>query len=192
LVKGYKSALQARKDRVKFKLKRNMESNEWATLIEIMKKKKLIPLIVFSFSRKKCEESAFGLSTVDLTTSSEKSQIHVFFENSISRLSKVDRTLPQVIRMRDLLSRGIGVHHSGLLPIVKEIVEMLFGRGLLKVLFATETFAMGVNMPARCVVFNGLRKHDGKDFRDLLPAEFIQVICSIIYIDEWSCWKKRY
>ena len=114
-----------------------METNEWAKLIEVLKKKKLIPLIVFSFSRKKCEDSAFGLSTVDLTTSSEKSKIHVFFENSISRLSKVDRTLPQVIRMRDLVSRGIGVHHSGLLPIVKEMVEMLFGRGLLKVLFAT-------------------------------------------------------
>eukprot|EP01080_Neovahlkampfia_damariscottae_P012658 gene12658-6558_t len=175
LVKGYKSALQAKKDRVKFRLKKNMETNEWAKLIEVLKKKKLIPLIVFSFSRKKCEDSAFGLSTVDLTTSSEKSKIHVFFENSISRLSKVDRTLPQVIRMRDLVSRGIGVHHSGLLPIVKEMVEMLFGRGLLKVLFATETFAMGVNMPAKCVVFNGLRKHDGKDFRDLLPAEFIQM-----------------
>ncbi|CAN0532000.1 unnamed protein product, partial [Ectocarpus sp. 8 AP-2014] len=61
-----------------------------------------------------------------------------------------------------------GVHHGGLLPILKassEIVEICFSRGLVKVLFATETFAMGVNMPARTVVFNGTRKHDGKDFR---------------------------
>ncbi|ELU35670.1 hypothetical protein AG1IA_10300 [Rhizoctonia solani AG-1 IA] len=69
-----------------------------------------------------------------------------------------DKKLPQIARMRDLLSRGIGVHHGGLLPLVKEVVEILFARGLVKVLFATETFAMGVNMPARSVVFSGIRK----------------------------------
>lgn len=77
--------------------------------------------------------------------------------------------------MRDLLSRGIGVHHGGLLPIVKEVVEILFARGLVKVLFATETFAMGVNMPARCVVFSNIRKHDGRSFRDILPGEYTQM-----------------
>ncbi len=55
--------------------------------------------------------------------------------------------------------------HAGLLPIMKEVVEMLFCRGLIKVLFSTETFAMGVNAPARTVVFQSLRKHDGKSFR---------------------------
>ncbi|KAJ3482942.1 hypothetical protein NLI96_g6642 [Meripilus lineatus] len=77
--------------------------------------------------------------------------------------------------MRDLLSRGIGVHHGGLLPIVKEVVELLFARGLVKVLFATETFAMGVNMPARCVVFSHIRKHDGRSFREILPGEYTQM-----------------
>lgn len=94
--------------------------------------------------------------------------------------------------MRDLLSRGIGVHHGGLLPIVKEVVEILFARGLVKILFATETFAMvrstifscsvlkmhfiqGVNMPARCVVFSGIRKHDGRSFREILPGEYTQM-----------------
>lgn len=72
--------------------------------------------------------------------------------------------------MREMLMRGIGVHHGGLLPIIKEMVEMLFARGLVKILFATETFAMGVNMPARCVVFDSTRKHDGTGFRDLLPG----------------------
>lgn len=71
-----------------------------------------------------------------------------------------------------MLARGIGVHHSGLLPIVKELVEILFTRNLTRVLFATETFAMGVNMPARAVVFSGTRKHDGTQFRDLLPGEY--------------------
>lgn len=77
--------------------------------------------------------------------------------------------------MRELLSRGIGVHHGGLLPIVKEVVEILFQRGLVKVLFATETFAMGVNMPARCVVFSGIRKHDGHNFRELYAGEYTQM-----------------
>nr|KAF6363628.1 Ski2 like RNA helicase [Pipistrellus kuhlii] len=77
--------------------------------------------------------------------------------------------------MSELLHRGLGVHHSGILPILKEIVEMLFSRGLVKVLFATETFAMGVNMPARTVVFDSMRKHDGSAFRDLLPGEYVQM-----------------
>ncbi len=59
--------------------------------------------------------------------------------------------------MTELLKRGIGVHHSGVLPILKEVVELLFQRGFVKLLFATETFAMGVNMPARTVVFDNVR-----------------------------------
>jgi hypothetical protein len=93
----------------------------------------------------------------------------------VRRLSPVDRTLPQITRLRGLLLRGIGVHHSGLLPILKEVVEMLFSRGLVRILFATETFAMGVNMPARCVVMNGIRKHDGTRFRELTPGEYTQM-----------------
>jgi antiviral helicase SKI2 len=77
--------------------------------------------------------------------------------------------------MKDLLKRGVGVHHGGLLPIIKEMVEILFSRGLIKVLFATETFAMGVNMPARTVVFSSLQKHDGQAFRELLPGEYTQM-----------------
>jgi superfamily II RNA helicase len=65
--------------------------------------------------------------------------------------------LLQVLRIQELLQRGIGVHHAGLLPIVKEVVELLFCRGLLKLLFSTETFAMGVNAPARTVQFYSAR-----------------------------------
>ena len=90
-------------------------------------------------------------------------------------LKGTDRELPQVRNIRESLKRGIGTHHGGLLPIVKEMVEMLFARGLVKVLFATETFAMGVNMPAKCVVFDSTRKHDGVQHRTLLPGEYIQM-----------------
>jgi antiviral helicase SKI2 len=69
--------------------------------------------------------------------------------------------------LSESLKRGIGVHHSGILPLMKEIIELLFQRGLIKILFATETFAMGINMPARTVIFDSIRKHDGEKFRKL-------------------------
>ena len=93
--------------------------------------------------------------------------------------------------MKELCLRGFAVHHSGILPILKEVVELLFQKGYVKVrkeisqrsrtkdqaqiLFATETFAMGVNMPARTVVFDALNKHDGTSLRLLQPGEYIQV-----------------
>jgi antiviral helicase SKI2 len=130
-------------------------------------------VVVFAFSKKKCEDCAYGLSGLDLTSSIEKSHIHVFIDEAINKLKGPDRKLPQVLRIKDLLKRGLGVHHGGLLPIIKEMVEILFSRGLVKVLFATETFAMGVNMPARTVVFANIQKHDGRQFRELLSGECI-------------------
>ena len=79
----------------------------------------------------------------------------------MNKQEKQDRELAAVTKILPVLERGIGIHHSGLLPVVKEIVEILFGEGLLKGLFATETFAIGINMPARTVVFTETRKFDG-------------------------------
>ena len=130
----------------------------------------LLPVVVFSFSKKKCEEIAEHLSGQDLLTGKEKGQVRVLMQQVMKRLNPQDARLPQVHRLQSMLSRGIGVHHGGLLPILKECVELLFSKSVVKILFATETFAMGVNMPARAVVFNGYRKHDGRGFRDLLPG----------------------
>lgn len=151
------------------------DKNIWIHLVNHLKEKKLLPSVIFVFSKKRCEENASILSNIDLTNSIEKSQIHVTIEKALARLKHDDRSLPQIVRMRELLSRGIAVHHGGLLPIVKEIVEILFSRTLVKALFATETFAMGVNMPAKSVVFSGIRKHDGHGFRDLTPGEYTQM-----------------
>ena len=152
------------------------ERNTYVHLMGFLKKRSLLPVIVFTFSKRKCEDYANALSNVDLTTgAAEKSEIHIFVERSFSCLKGSDRELPQIMRMRDLLSRGIAVHHGGLLPLVKECVEILFTKGLVKVLFATETFAMGVNAPAKCVVFSMIRKHDGQSFRELLPGEYTQM-----------------
>lgn len=71
--------------------------------------------------------------------------------------------------------RGIAIHHGGLLPILKETIEILFSEGLIKALFATETFAMGLNMPARTVVFTNPRKFDGQSFRWVTSGEYIQM-----------------
>lgn len=142
----------------------------------MLERKNLLPTIVFTFSKRKCDEFANCLTNIDLTLGqAEKSEIHVFCEKSLTRLKGSDRELPQVQRIKELLNRGIAVHHAGLLPIIKEMVEILFTRGLVKILFATETFAMGVNAPAKAVVFSGLRKHDGRQLRELLPGEYTQM-----------------
>ncbi|KAL1955256.1 hypothetical protein VTO42DRAFT_8854 [Malbranchea cinnamomea] len=151
------------------------DRNVWVHLVHHLRKENLLPACIFVFSKKRCEENADSLSNQDFCTASEKSAIHMMIEKSLARLKPEDRVLPQILRVRELLSRGIGVHHGGLLPIIKEIVEILFARGLVKVLFATETFAMGLNLPTRTVVFSGFRKHDGRGFRDLLPGEYTQM-----------------
>jgi antiviral helicase SKI2 len=154
----------------------NFTNLNWPEFIYFLKKKSLMPVVVFTFSRRRCQEQAESLSGVDLTAGAhEVSQIHRLCDDAFKKLSLIDRTLPQITQMREMLSRGIGVHHSGLLPLIKELVEILFSKALVRVLFATETFAMGVNMPARTVVFTSLKKHDGANFRGLTPGEYTQM-----------------
>ncbi|KAF2178874.1 antiviral helicase [Zopfia rhizophila CBS 207.26] len=151
------------------------DRNIWVHLIQHLRNEELLPACIFVFSKKRCEENADALSNLDYCTAVEKSAIHITIEKSLARLKPGDRDLPQIRRLRELLSRGIAVHHGGMLPIVKEVVEILFAKALVKVLFATETFAMGLNLPTRTVVFSGFRKHDGRNFRDLLPGEYTQM-----------------
>ncbi|XP_029700666.1 superkiller complex protein 2 [Takifugu rubripes] len=187
LNKGYYAAVDARKERTSkhaqsFGAKTSSQNTTasqdravWLTLVHFLSQRQQTPVVAFTFSRTRCDENARSLDSLDLTTSVEKAEIHSFFQKSLSRLRGGDRQLPQILLMRDLLKKGVAVHHSGILPILKEVTEMLFSRGLVKVLFATETFAMGVNMPARTVVFDSIRKHDGTGFRNLLPGEYIQM-----------------
>ncbi|KAI5087367.1 helicase SKI2W isoform X1 [Silurus meridionalis] len=187
LTKGYYAAVEAKKERTSkhaqsFGTKKvsqsttpNQDRAVWQTLLHFLSERQQTPVVAFTFSRTRCDDNARALTSLDLTTSVEKNEIHSFFLRSLSRLRGGDRQLPQILLMKDLLKRGIGVHHSGILPILKEVIEMLFSKGLVKVLFATETFAMGVNMPARTVVFDSIRKHDGTGFRNLHPGEYIQM-----------------
>ncbi|KAJ6002487.1 hypothetical protein N7451_005034 [Penicillium sp. IBT 35674x] len=165
----------ARTGRGGFRTTAAQDKTTWVNLVSHLRKEDLLPGCIFVFSKKRCEENADSLSNQDFSTANDKSQIHMMIEKSLTRLKPEDRTLPQILRLRELLGRGVAVHHGGLLPIMKEVVEILFARGLVKVLFATETFAMGLNLPTRTVVFSGFRKHDGKSFRDLLPGEYTQM-----------------
>ncbi|EFC38619.1 predicted protein [Naegleria gruberi] len=144
-------------------------------LVNMIMKRNFQPVIVFSFSRKECETRAVSLSKSNFNDEEEMSLVAEVFNNAIDSLSDEDRKLPQVETMLPLLQKGIGVHHSGLLPIMKEVIEILFQEGLIKVLFATETFAMGLNMPAKTVLFTGIEKYDGQITRRLTSGEYIQM-----------------
>lgn len=144
-------------------------------IIRMTIKKKFNPVIVFNFSKRECENLAMNISSLSFNDDSEKAMVRKVFNSAIESLSEGDRELPQIINLLPLLERGIGVHHSGLLPILKETIEILFQESLIKVLFATETFSIGLNMPAKTVVFTQVTKWDGVKRRPLTSSEYIQM-----------------
>lgn len=135
----------------------------------------LLPALFFVFSRKNCVQYASKV-THSLVDSSESAAIKHILNFHLHRYPDL-KTLPQYYELEGLLLKGIAYHHSGLLPILKEIVEILFGRGLVRVLFATETFAVGINMPTKTVVFTSYRKYDDltNGLRMLRTDEYIQM-----------------
>lgn len=151
------------------------QQSDISKIITMIMSKGLTPAIVFSFSKKECEKLAMQVSRLEFNGPEERKLVADVFSNAMESLSEEDRLLPQIESILPLLKNGIGIHHSGLLPILKEVIEILFQEGLLKLLFATETFSIGLNMPARTVVFTSARKFDGKDFRWISGGEYIQM-----------------
>jgi superfamily II RNA helicase len=135
-----------------------------------------LPAMFFSFSRQACEQYAGAIQT-SLVDSKTATEIDHAFHQMIRKFDQVYEVMEQTIKLRNLLCKGVGYHHAGLLPALKEIVQELFARGLIKVLFVTETFAAGVNLPAKTVVFTGLTKYDStqRGFRPLRPEEYRQM-----------------
>ncbi|MBI2103223.1 DEAD/DEAH box helicase [Candidatus Woesearchaeota archaeon] len=132
-----------------------------------------LPCLFFSFSRKDCQEKALELARRNLFPRNPK-----LVEYANKRLADAPadvNKLRSTIILKETLVQGIAFHHAGVLPVLKEIVEDLFGQGLIKVLYATETFAVGINMPAKTVCFNSLRKYDGYNFRYLNTKEYFQI-----------------
>lgn len=144
-------------------------------IIKLVMERGLDPCIVFSFSKKDCEKYALQMARLDFNNDEEKSLVEKVFLNAMDSLSEDDKQLPAVLTILPLLKNGVGIHHGGLLPILKEVIELLFQEGLIKCLFATETFSIGINMPAKTVVFTQTRKFDGKDFRWITSGEYIQM-----------------
>eukprot|EP00834_Sanchytrium_tribonematis_P001187 NODE_27_length_39007_cov_1.590650.p2 type:complete len:1008 gc:universal NODE_27_length_39007_cov_1.590650:28023-31046(+) len=151
-----------------------MDENPVEKIVKLLTKKNLDPIIMFAFSKKECETYAIKIK-LDFNEEEEKDAIDLIFSKALEKLDEEDQQLPQVESLLPILQRGIGIHHSGMLPILKEVVEILFGKGLIKVLFATETFSIGLNMPARTCCFTGLKKFDGKQMRLLSSGEWIQM-----------------
>ncbi|RNF06470.1 superkiller viralicidic activity 2-like 2 [Trypanosoma rangeli] len=144
-------------------------------IVKLAMDRNMYPIIVFSFSKAECERSALALSKLNFNNMEEDALVTEVFNNAMECLAEDDRQLPAVEHLLPLLKRGVGIHHSGLLPILKEVVEILFQAGLVKVLFSTETFSMGLNMPARTVVFTSVKKFDGEKNRYLTGGEYIQM-----------------
>lgn len=159
----------------KSKQQKQTASQEMRKLIMLIVSKGLDPCIVFSFSKRECEAFSMCLKNCDFNVETERDSVEKIFKNAMETLSEEDQQLMQIQSMLPLLKRGIGIHHGGLLPIVKEVIELLFQEGLLKVLFTTETFSMGINMPAKTVVFTSIEKFDGEEFRWVTGGEYIQM-----------------
>ena len=141
-----------------------------------LSERSLLPALFFVFSRAACETHAKKIEG-SYTTPAESASIRHIIEFHLHRYADVLKTLQQYHDLVSLLERGIAYHHSGLLPILKEIVEVLFGKGLVKVMFCTETFAVGINMPTRTVVFLDIKKYDEAErgLRVLATDEYIQM-----------------
>lgn len=135
-----------------------------------------LPAIIFIFSRAGCEKAAAAVEE-DFLDSSDAAAVGHIWDFHLSRFSESLETMRTFHNLRRLAQRGIAFHHSGLVPFLKEILEILFSKGLVKVLFATETFAVGINMPTKTVIFTGLEKYDStlNGFRVLRSDEYIQM-----------------
>lgn len=132
-----------------------------------------LPCLFFSFSRRDCQEKAQELARRNIFPRNPK--LLEYAQKKLTDAPSEINKLRSTILLKETLAQGIAFHHAGVLPILKEIVEDLFGQGLIKVLYTTETFAVGINMPAKTVCFNSLRKYDGHNFRYLNTKEYFQI-----------------
>ncbi|WP_298324068.1 DEAD/DEAH box helicase [Haloactinopolyspora sp.] len=137
----------------------------------------LLPAIVFVFSRAGCEMAVQQCLSagIRLTSADERDEIRAVIERRCADIPDDDLRVLGYYEWADGLERGVAAHHAGMLPTFKEVVEELFVRGLIRVVFATETLALGINMPARSVVIERLVKWNGETHADITPGEYTQL-----------------
>lgn len=144
-------------------------------ILTALREANLLPTLYFLPGRKVVEEAALSAARHQFTAPEEAEMLRHEVSEWLEHLPPEDRNLQQVHALTDLLPRGLGFHHAGLLPALKVLVETLFARGHLRAVFATDTLALGVNMPARSVVVGSLSKFDGQEMRLLTPNEYSQL-----------------
>ncbi|MBI4707438.1 MAG: DEAD/DEAH box helicase [Candidatus Omnitrophica bacterium] len=152
---------------------RSSKQNKISHLINYLRTKDGLPAIYFVFGRRRAEELSFELLNYNFLNSKERQQILDLWDTLCQRFDlKTEKTAQE---MYPLIQRGIAYHHAGMLPTLKEVIERLFTSRLLKVIFTTETFALGINMPSRSVMFDDLRKFYGRYVRNLKTRDFYQM-----------------
>ena len=149
------------------------------SLVSHLKDKGLLPALCFIFSRKQVEIAARDI-TISLHDDNGEMANTVEQECRKILMAKLPNykeylELPEYQNMVTLLQKGVAIHHAGVLTVLREMVEILFDKGYIKLLFATETFAVGINMPTKTVIFTSLEKFDGMGLRHLLPHEYSQM-----------------
>ncbi|MCP5047424.1 MAG: DEAD/DEAH box helicase [bacterium] len=147
--------------------------NTPAALLAHLDEEDRLPCIYFAFSRKRCESLAAKAAKRDFLTPGERTRILQLFDEFCRDydISREERTQS----LRDLVKKGAAYHHAGIHPMLKELLERLFTEKLIKIIFATETFALGVNMPARTVVLDEMKKKYGRSYRVLKVRDFFQM-----------------
>ncbi|HJV04989.1 MAG TPA: DEAD/DEAH box helicase, partial [Actinomycetota bacterium] len=146
-------------------------------VVEVLEREGMLPAIYFVFSRAGCQRSVEFLmeAGVRLTDAEEEERIREFADMRAAWMDEEDLRALGFFELREALAAGIAAHHAGMVPVFKEAVEELFAAGLVKVVFATETLSLGINMPAKTVVIESLWKFSGERHEMLTPGEYTQL-----------------
>jgi superfamily II RNA helicase len=162
------------KDIYKYHKKHPWTTHTFLECVYHLEKKSLLPATVFLLNRALVEKQAKAIRPMQ-TDHYALARIEHLWDKHLHKYAKHYETLEQWHLVRDLLFKGVGIHHSGMIPVLKEIVEITYTEGLIPVLLATETFALGVNAPTKTTIFTSLSKFDGRTKRDLYSNEYLQM-----------------
>ncbi len=162
---------------VRHRARRKLATPRRLELVDRLEEEGMLPAIVFVFSRNGCDEAAQSLvdAGVRLTTGPERDRVREIVANRLDDMDDRDLAVLGYGRFLAGLEAGLAAHHAGMVPPFKEVVEQCFAEGLVKVVFATETLAVGINMPARSVVIEKLTKFTGEHHEFLTPSDYHQL-----------------
>jgi len=170
---AYKSQKIHRHHRRGFPRYGHLKPNRPDSLIKHLHDNDKLPCIYFVFGRRRCEYLAGEMMRFDFLNQGEKARIISLYNKLCEKFDLTNDKSAQLVL--PLVKKGVAYHHAGMLPTLKEVIEQLFTSRLIKVIFTTETFALGINMPARTVIFDELRKFYGKSYDTLKTRDFYQM-----------------